>query len=59
MKKLSFLALVAAGMLFGACSSDKDDVSVIGPNENGGGNYLAIRVNLPTVSNHFMTQRSG
>jgi len=56
MKKLSFLALVAAGMLFGACSSDKDDVSVIGPDENGGGNYLAIRVNLPTVSNHFMTR---
>lgn len=52
MKKSMFLfgALFAVGLSFTACSSDKD-VAENGPIENGGGNYLAIRVNLPTVSN--------
>lgn len=50
MKKLFFLgALFAVGLGFTACSSDKDEVAVSGPNENGGGQYIAIGINLPNV----------
>lgn len=58
MKKLFFLgALFAAAIGFTACSSDKDSVAEgTNPNENGGGNYLAISINLPTVSNPNMTR---
>ena len=50
MKKLSFLALAAAGLLMVGCS-DKDVVAETSmPNEeNGGGNYIAIGINLPSV----------
>lgn len=57
MKKLFFLgALFAVGLGFTACSSDKDVAEANDPIENGGGNYLAIRVNLPTVSNGNFTR---
>jgi len=50
MKKLFFFgALFAAGLSFTACSSDKDVAGNGEPVANGGGNYLAIRINLPTV----------
>ncbi|MBQ8657087.1 MAG: Mfa1 fimbrilin C-terminal domain-containing protein [Prevotella sp.] len=50
MKKLSFLALAVAGMLFAACSSDKD---VEGATDQGfdgiGKGYFKINLNLPTT----------
>lgn len=50
MKKLFFLgALFAVGLGFSACSSDKDEVAVSGSEDNGGGRYLAISINLPNV----------
>ena len=51
MKKLFFLgALFAVGLGFTACSSDKDEVAnASGQSENGGGNYIAISINLPNV----------
>lgn len=49
MKKLFFLgALFAAGLGFTACSSD-DAVADNSSIENGGGNYIAISINLPNV----------
>ncbi len=51
MKKLSFLALAAAGMLFGACSSDNDVAQL----EDGtrtyeeGEGFLSLSINLPTT----------
>ena len=50
MKKLSFLALAAVGLLFGACS-DKD---VVDNGENGfvdgnGSSYFTVNVNLPST----------
>ena len=49
MKKIFLLgALFAVGLSFTACSSDKDVAEVSGPNDNGGGNYIAISINLPT-----------
>lgn len=49
MKKLSFLALAAVGLLFAACSSDKDVVSADESVWNGEGDgYMAVRINLPT-----------
>ena len=53
MKKLSFFALAAAGLMLGACSSDKDDV-VQQPTGTGtvwdgtGEGYMAIDIQLPT-----------
>ena len=49
MKKLFFLgALFAVGLSFTACS-DKDDVGTeVQQGENGGNNYIAISINLPT-----------
>ena len=51
MKKLSFLALAAAGMLLGACSSEKDDVESV---QNGSydlvpgkNSWLALGIALP------------
>ena len=50
MKKLFFFgALIAAGLSFTACSSDKDEAENSGPIENGGGRYIAIGINLPNV----------
>lgn len=50
MKKSMFLfgALFAVGLSFTACSSDNDVADNNGPIDNGGGNYLAISINLPT-----------
>ncbi len=47
MKKLSFLALAAVGLLFGACSSDDS----VGANvdEKDGKGYLAVQIQLPSI----------
>jgi len=48
MKKMFFLgALFAVGLGFTACSSDNDEANVAGQSENGGGNYIALGINLP------------
>ncbi len=56
MKKFSFLALAAAGMLFAACSSDRD-VAVEGttPAVDDGKQFLALNINLP-VDNGTITR---
>lgn len=49
MKKFSFLMLAVAGMLFAACSSDKDAAE--GPQNPGevtGEQFLAFNINLPS-----------
>ena len=49
MKKLSFLVLAVAGMLFAACSSDKDAAE--GPQVPGEiipDGYMALNIKLPT-----------
>ncbi len=49
MKKLSFLALAIAGMLFGACSSDKDvaeDARTL--DQVKGNGFFKVNLNLPT-----------
>lgn len=49
MKKLSFFALAAVGLLFGACSSDKDEVSEVNPSpEVEEGSYIGISIALPS-----------
>ena len=51
MKKFSILALAAAGLLFGACSSDKDVAEAQsggGLTENGQG-YFKVGINLPSL----------
>lgn len=49
MKKLSFLVLAVAGMLFAACSSDKD-AAENGPQSNvRPEGYMALNINLPTT----------
>lgn len=47
MKKFSFLALAAAGMLFAACSSDKDVAENVAINGNGDG-YVGISISIPS-----------
>ena len=50
MKKLSFLVMAAAALVFAACSSDKDAVAEAGQNPlvtNGSG-YFKVNLNLPT-----------
>lgn len=49
MKKLSFLALAAVGLLFGACSSDKDVVVDENVWNGDGDGYMAISIKLPTT----------
>lgn len=51
MKKLGFLALAIAGMLFAACSSDKDVAGGPNPNPNleNENQFLAFNINLPSV----------
>lgn len=49
MKKFSFLALAAAGMLFAACSSDKDVAAGVPQTTEVGEGYLALSINLPTA----------
>lgn len=52
MKKLGFLALVAAGMLLGACA-DKDDTTqnVVNPGDFKDGAFIGVSLTLPTASN--------
>lgn len=52
MKKLGFLALVAAGMLFGACA-DTDDTAqnAVSPDEFENGAYIGIALSLPSADN--------
>lgn len=51
MKKLSFLMLAVAGMLFASCSSDKDVAGSTpqNPLETAAGGYFKVNVNLPSV----------
>ena len=48
MKKLSFLALAAVGLLFGACS-DSDVADKAGQVENDGKGYIAVQIQLPSI----------
>lgn len=50
MKKLSFLVMAVAGMLFAACSSDKEMAEGGTPNplETAAEGYLKVNVNLPS-----------
>lgn len=49
MKKLSFLAMAAFGLLFAACSSDKDATAEIqNPLETNGKGFFKVNLNLPT-----------
>ncbi len=53
MKKLSLLALAAAGLLLGACS-DKDEVAQenpVNPEEFENGAYIGISIQLPSTTN--------
>jgi len=52
MKKFSFLALAAAGLLLGACS-DKDEVAqnAVSPDEFEDGAYIGISLSLPSADN--------
>jgi len=49
MKKFSFLALAAVGLLFGACSSDKD-VTADGNSQkvDNGNQFISLSINMPT-----------
>ena len=50
MKKFSLLALAAAGLLLGACSSDKDVVDSTTPSWNGNGDgFISLSIKLPTT----------
>ena len=51
MKKLSFLALAAVGLLLGACA-DKDDTTqnVVNPEEFTDGAYIGISIQMPNTT---------
>ena len=49
MKKLSFLALAIAGMLFAACSSEKEAAEDPNPLTIGDKGYFKVNLNLPTT----------
>lgn len=52
MKKFSFLALAAVGLLLGACTSDKDvvsDVQEVAAEEDGN-QFIALNINLPSIN---------
>lgn len=62
MKKLSFLALAAAGLMLGACSSDKDDVAPQATESawNGvGEGYMAVHINLPVSPSSTPTRATN
>ena len=64
MKKLSFLALAAAGLMLGACSSDKDDVASSPETAqqiiNGTGKgYIAVNINLPSAPSAASTRAAN
>ena len=48
MRKLSFFAMAVAGMLFAACSSDKDVAGAGAPAEINPDGFMALNINLPT-----------
>lgn len=48
MKKFSFLALAAVGLLLGACTSDKDEVKGVQNEDLTDGAYIGISLQLPT-----------
>lgn len=50
MKKLSFLALAAVGLLLGACSSDKDVVDDGNVIDTNGDSFVGISIQLPNVT---------
>ena len=50
MKKLSFLALAAVGLLLGACSSDNDATIKGGNGAEEVDQYVTLAINLPTTS---------
>ena len=50
MKKLSFLALAAVALLFGACASnDAVDEKGLNPLEGEGQGYFKVGINLPSI----------
>lgn len=49
MKKLSFLALAAVGLLFGACASNDADEKAGGEIAEHGQGYFKVGINLPSV----------
>lgn len=49
MKKLSFLALAAVGLLFGACASDNDVTENGSQVEKDGKGYIAVQIQLPSI----------
>ena len=57
MKKLSFLALAAVGLLFAACSTDKDVANEPAPIAEEGDQFIALNINLP-VDNSFATRNT-
>ncbi len=50
MKKLSLFALAAAGMLFGACSSNDDVVTVTPSVETNGSSFVGISIQMPSAT---------
>ena len=49
MKKLSFLALAAVGLLLGACSSDNDvNEQIVNPEGTSSG-FMSVNIKLPSV----------
>ena len=51
MKKLSFLALAAAGLLLGACSDKEEALQVTSPDDFQDGAYIGIALSLPSADN--------
>jgi hypothetical protein len=49
MKKLSFLALAAVGLLFTACSSDKDETGQVVNPEGTSRGFMSVNIQLPTT----------
>ena len=61
MKKLSYLALAAVGLLLGACSTNDDVSEAQNPSsfDGKGQGFLNVSVNLPTRPNVNSTTRAG
>lgn len=58
MKKLSFFALAAVGLLFGACSSNNDEANTsqgAGVSNTDGG-FIAVNINLPSAPSASVTR---
>ena len=49
MKKFSFLAMAALGLLFAACSSEKDVTEQQGQDAAYDGQFLTFNINLPSI----------